>query len=63
MDPDMINCMILHIHVENLIILSHAIQWGTGVSARYGSKKTKKKHSNQIVLEYGLIYFKYYPNL
>ena len=25
MDPDMINCMILGIHVENKIILSHAI--------------------------------------
>ena len=25
MDPDMINCMILRIHVENKIILSHAI--------------------------------------
>ena len=24
-DPDMINCMILHIHGENKIILSHAI--------------------------------------
>ena len=38
MDPDMINCMILHIHVEKKI-LSHAIQPQTSVSARYGSKK------------------------
>ena len=39
MDPDMINCMILRIHVENKIILSHAILRQTSVSARYGSKK------------------------
>ena len=40
MDPDMINCVILRIHVEkNMIIPSHAIEWQTGVSARNGSKK------------------------
>ena len=38
MDPDMIICMILRIHVENKIILSHAIWWQTSISARYGSK-------------------------
>ena len=42
MDPDMINCVILRIHVEKkyMIIPCHAIQWQTGVSARNGSKKT-----------------------
>ena len=40
MDPELINCMILHIHVEKIIIiLSHAIQTRTSVSSRYGSKK------------------------
>ena len=41
MDPDKINCMILRIHVDKIIITipSHAIQRRTSVSARYGSKK------------------------
>ena len=39
MDPYMINCMILRIHVENNIILSHAVEQQTSVSANYGSKK------------------------
>ena len=39
MDPDMIHCMILSIHVENKIILSHAIWLRTSVTARYGGKK------------------------
>ena len=39
MDPDMINCVILRIHEENKIILSHAILLQTSVSARNGSKK------------------------
>ena len=40
MDPDMKNCMILRIHMENEIInLRHAIWRRTSVSARYGSKK------------------------
>ena len=39
MDPDTINCMILHIDVERKIIPSRAIQQQTSVTARYGSKK------------------------
>ena len=38
MDPDMINCMILRIHVEKKI-LTHAIQRQTSVTATYVSKK------------------------
>ena len=49
MDPDMINCTILLIHVENkIIILSHAILWQTSVSARYG----RKKQQHSAVLSY-----------
>ena len=40
MDLDTINCVILHIHVDKIIIIpSHAIQQRTSVSTRYGSKK------------------------
>ena len=41
MDPDTINCIILHIHVDKKKenIPSHAIQWQTSARARYGSKK------------------------
>ena len=42
MDPEMINCIILLIHVENKIILSHAIQLQTSVSAKvWEYKKTQ----------------------
>ena len=47
MDPDMINCMILRIHVDKKIIPNHAIQRRTSVSARYGSRK-KKIIRNQL---------------
>ena len=47
MDPEMINCMILHIHVENKIILSHAILRRTSVSARsMGVKKNSATQTN-----------------
>ena len=49
MDPDTINCVILRIHVDKIIITipSHAIQRQTSVSARYGSKK-KYQQSHSI---------------
>ena len=53
MDPDMINCMILHIHEEKKI-LSHAIQRRTSVSARYGKKKERKKKKTQPLSPYDL---------
>ena len=40
MDTDMINCVILSIHVHKKIMLSHAIYQQTSVSTRYESKKS-----------------------
>ena len=41
MDSNMINCVILSIHVDKKIIPSHAIYRQTSVSTRYGSKKIR----------------------
>ena len=51
MDPDMISCVILSIHVDKKIILSHTIYRSTRVSARHESKKIQSSSCFNSSLE------------
>ena len=49
MDPDMINCVILCIHLDAKKVhsYSHAIYRRTSIRARFGSKKTKLRYQSK----------------